>query len=170
MRDRRTSTLLSPVHPGQLQSAAASPAPQVAVVAPAAIPTAPEPTSARSPEGSRTPVVIGLALAVIGLVALGLFWLNHREEHRNVPIVDDPPKDAGALLVDDDGDPNTPPVIVSVAPLVATEAPPHGHDGGRRRHHEGGAEHAPTPPIATTPSPPPTPQPTPQPTTPPPLL
>jgi hypothetical protein len=111
-------TLQSPVHPGQ-QHVGASPPPQVTVAAPppvAAIPSAPEPTSIRS-HSSRMPVLIALALALVGLVVLGLFWLNRREEHRNVPIVDEPPKDAGPMLVDDDNDPNTPPVIVSVAPL-----------------------------------------------------
>jgi PPM family protein phosphatase len=153
-------TLQSPVHPGQQQSAAASPVPQVAVVAPAAIPPAPEPTSVRTPDRGRTGVLVALAAALVGLIALGLFWLNHREEHKNVPIVDDPPKDAGQVLVDDDNDPNTPPVIQSVAPLVATEAPPHGHDGGRHRHHEGGAGH-PIPPSTTAAPPIATPHPTP---------
>jgi PPM family protein phosphatase len=111
-------TLQSPVHPGQQQSAAAAPAPQVAVVTPAAIPPPPEPTSVRSPDRARTGAFIGLALAVIGLVMLGLFWLNRREDHKNVPVIDLPPKEAGPMLVDDDNDPNTPPVIVSVAPLA----------------------------------------------------
>jgi hypothetical protein len=155
-------TLQSPVHPGQQASAAASPAPQVAVavppvvpVVPAAIPPAPEPTSERVPDRGRMTALVALAAAVIGLVVLGLFWLNHREEHKNVPLVEDPPKDAGTQLVDDDNDPNTPPVIAPVAPLVSIEHPP--HDGGHlhRHHHEGGAGHP-----TTTAAPHPTPRPT----------
>ena len=119
-------TLQSPVHPGQ-QNAGAAPAPQVTVAAPAApahaaMHDAHEPASAR-PGGARTPALIALALALIGLVVLGLFHLNRRDDHKNVPLVDEPKHpDAGTMLVDDDNDPNTPPVIVSVAPLVPPPA------------------------------------------------
>lgn len=142
-------TLQSPVHPGQQANAAAISAPHVAVVAPAGIPPAPEPTSTRSPDRARMPALLGLAVALVGLIVLGLFYLNRREEHHNVPLVEDPPKDAGHSAVDDDNDPNTPPVIVSVAPLAPASPYPPDLDGGRLRRHEGGAGQA--PPIATAP-------------------
>jgi hypothetical protein len=73
--------------------------------------------SERTPHRSRAVIVIALAAALAALVVLGLVHLNRRQQHKNVPIVNEPPKDSGVMLVDDDNDPNTPPVIVSVAPL-----------------------------------------------------
>jgi len=113
-------TLQSPVHPGQ--QAPGAPAPQVTVVpsprGAVAIPPAPDEPPSERASGSRAPLAVLLSLAVIALVVLGLFYLNRREQHKAVPVVNDPPKDSGLMLVDDDNDPSTPPVIVSVAPLA----------------------------------------------------
>lgn len=109
-------TLQSPVHPAQQAGAAAVPPPRVTVVSGPALHEVPD--SVRSPERSRTPAILALVAALVALAVLGLFHLNRRTDHKPVPVVDDPPRDAGTMLVDDDNDPNTPPVIVSVAPLA----------------------------------------------------
>lgn len=94
-------------------------APSTSVV-PAPAPHAPH--EARS--GSRLPLIIGVAIAVAGLIAVALVvYTSQRPSHRPVELVPHATTDAGEpALYDDDNDPSTPPVPVpplGVPPLAS---------------------------------------------------
>lgn len=104
----------------------AAPAPPVAAPPPLTHPPEP-PSSARGDRG-RIGAVIGLAVALVALAVLGLFWINRKDSHKPVPVVHDEPPEAAAPPPEDTEEP---PPVVSVAPLAT---PP----GWRNPHWDGG--------------------------------
>jgi PPM family protein phosphatase len=97
--------------PAQLGSTSVVPAPMHAA-----------PHEGRS--GSRLPLIIGLAIAVAGVIAVGLVvYTSQRPSRRAVEVIPEATADASAAAVyDDDNDPSTPPVPVpplGVAPLAS---------------------------------------------------